>query len=263
MIPQCVLLGANFLRVAGWLVLAGIIGLFSFQSIAASDVTSDVLETGRLLAILLDAGRVSVGNNQSVINDPGKAQKGFTPEVFAAQTVALFKERTGHDLAHLDTAAVPAMAKPLLERLLEESKKTIDSYQPVIDIPGIKYKGLIPATFGTEAGKRFQNWSGVYLKQTAPEHLLRNPKNKPDEYEIAEMRKMSEASFVRDGERIVSATVDDGKAVRVMLPLFYGTACLSCHGTPKGERDISGYAREGGKQGDLGGAISVKLTVPD
>lgn len=246
-----------------WLVCAATIGFPGIPlPVAAGERESDVSETGRLLAILLDTGRVVVGNNQALINDPEKAHKGFTAEAFAAQTIALFKERTGHDLAALATASVPSMAKPLLERLLEESKKTIASYQTVIDMPGIKYKGLIPATFGTEAGKRFQNWSGVYLKQTAPEHLIRNPKNKPDEFEIAEMKKMNEPSFARDGEPIVSATVEDGKAVRVMLPLFYRKACLICHGTPKGERDISGYAREGGMEGELGGAISVKLPVP-
>ena len=153
----------------------------------------------------------------------------------------------------------------------ERGRSSTDAQVAKVDLSGEpKLQALLkaqqeflPLESATEAGKRFQNWSGVYLKQTAPEHLLRNPRNKPDAFEIAEMTKMSEASFVRDGERIVSATVDEGKAVRVMLPLFYGTACLSCHGSPKGERDISGYAREGGKKGDLGGAISVKLTVPE
>jgi len=50
--------------------------------------------------------------------------------------------------------------------------------------------------------------------------------------------------------------------VRVLLPLFYGKDCLSCHGTPKGERDVTGYPREGAKEGDLGGAISVKIPRP-
>ena len=247
-----------------WLLCALLIGLLTGPcSVTAGEREADVLETGRLLAILLDAGRIAVDNNQALINDPRKAQKGFTADVFAAEAIALFKTRTGHDLTRLQDAGVPAMAVPLLERLLEESKKTISTYQTVIDMPGIKYKGLIPATFGTEAGKRFQNWSGVYLKQTAPLHLIRNPNNRPDDFETAEMNKMSEASFPRDGKHIVSATVDNEKAVRVMLPLFYGKGCLSCHGMPKGERDISGYAREGGKEGDLGGAISVKLPVPD
>jgi general secretion pathway protein A len=46
-----------------------------------------------------------------------------------------------------------------------------------------------------------------------------------------------------------------------MLPLYYNKACLDCHGEPKGQRDITGYPREGGKEGELGGAISVKLPL--
>ena len=233
----------------------------SFSSAVAEDEAA-VRETGRLLAVLLDAGRVTIGHNQLLLNDPTKGDKGFTPEVFAQQTIDAFKERTGHDLANLSAATVPEMAKPLLARLLEESKKTVATYQPVINMPGIKYKGLIPATFGTETGARFQAWSGVYLKQTAPEHLVRNPKNKPDAFEAAEMKKMGEPSFPRVGEQVVSARGEDGKSVRVLLPLFYGKNCLNCHGAPKGERDVTGYPREGAQEGDLGGAISVKFPMP-
>ncbi|MEO6543718.1 MAG: DUF3365 domain-containing protein, partial [Nitrospiraceae bacterium] len=75
-------------------------------------------------------------------------------------------------------------------------------------------------------------------------------------------KKMSDPSFPRAGEQVVSAMAEDGKTVRVLLPLFYGKACLICHGTPKGERDVTGYPREGAQEGDLGGAISVKLPMP-
>ena len=44
-----------------------------------------------------------------------------------------------------------------------------------------------------------------------------------------------------------------------MLPLFYNKQCLACHGSPKGQIDISGYEKEGFKDGDLGGAISITL----
>ena len=47
--------------------------------------------------------------------------------------------------------------------------------------------------------------------------------------------------------------------VHVLLPLFYNKQCLACHGGPKGEVDISGYEKEGFKDGDLGGAISITL----
>ena len=48
-------------------------------------------------------------------------------------------------------------------------------------------------------------------------------------------------------------------AYRMMMPEYYANSCLSCHGSPKGETDITGYPKEGGKEGDLGGVISVTL----
>jgi Protein of unknown function (DUF3365) len=221
----------------------------------------DASETARLLAILLDAGRVAVAKNQGLINDASKADKGFTPGAFEAQVIAGFQQRTGIALGNLENEGIPAMAKPLLARLLEESKKTIASYQTVINMAGFKYKGLIPATFGTETAKRFHNWSGVYMKQTAPDHVIRNPKNKPDAYEAAAFQRLAASSSQFGMDGVLSEVVEEEHSVRVMLPLFYGKSCLACHGEPKGERDISGYPREGAKEGDLGGAISVKIPL--
>ncbi|MBA5862607.1 MAG: DUF3365 domain-containing protein [Nitrospira sp. CR1.1] len=229
-------------------------------SAAADDSASDVSETARLLAILLDSGRVAIGRNQALINDPENAQTAFTQELFATHMTAIFKERTGHNLDDLPSASVPALAKRLLERLLLESKKTVESFQPVLKMKGLKYKGLIPATFGTEAATRFQKWSGVYLKQTAPEHLLRNANNKPDSFEVEHMKELSAATFQGNQETVISK-IEGGNSVRVLLPLFYEKACLSCHGEPKGERDLTGYSKEGGKEGQLGGAISVKIEM--
>lgn len=222
---------------------------------------SDIVETGRLLATLLDAGRVTIGQNQALINDASKGDKGFTPEVFEKQMVALYKERMGIDLHNLQNAQIPNQAKPLLTRLVEESQKTVASYQTVINYEGVKYKGLIPANFGTETAKRFQNWSNVYLKQTAPDHYLRNPKNKADAFE-REMMQTFAISAPGNRNEVFSKTIEDEKSVRVMLPLYYEKTCLICHGEPKGERDVSGYEKEGGKEGELAGAISVKLPLP-
>lgn len=221
----------------------------------------DASETARLVAILLDAGRVTVAKNQELINDATKADKGFTAAVFERQLTAEFQARTGIALGDIEQAAVPPMAKPLLTRLIEESKKTIASYQVIVNMPGIRYKGLIPATFGTETASRFQNWSGVYLKQTAPTHLLRNQKNKPDDYETAALAQLATRPPSSGPDSILTEVTDSGAHVRAILPLYYGKACLTCHGEPKGERDISGYAREGAKEGDLGGAISVKIQL--
>jgi general secretion pathway protein A len=221
----------------------------------------DASETGRLLAILLDAGRSAIAKNQDLINDASKADKGFTARVFEQKVAEEYQQRTGIVLNNLEAAQVPSMAKPLLARLLEEAKKTIDTYQPVINIPGFAYKGLIPATFGTETATRFQSWSGIYMKQTAPPQLVRNPKNKPDEYETSAFVRLSTPGPQQTADSVLTEVTDEGTQVRVILPLYYRQACLACHGEPKGQRDISGYPREGAREGELGGAISVKVPV--
>ena len=104
-----------------------------------------------MLAVLFDSGRVAVGKNQDLINDPAKDDKGFTPAVFEKQMLAIFDRNEQALSSMFPNAGLPDTAKPLLARLIEESKKTMASYQTVIDIPGIRYKGLIPATFRTEA----------------------------------------------------------------------------------------------------------------
>ncbi|WP_447974264.1 Tll0287-like domain-containing protein [Nitrospira sp. Kam-Ns4a] len=228
---------------------------------APAAASPDLVETGRLLAILLDAGRVTVGANQPLINDASKGDKGFTPEVFEKQLIEKFKARSGVDLANLKAAKVPETAKTLLPELVAASKKTVADNQANINRKGVGFKGFTPAHFGTQAAAAFSAKTGIYLKQTTTDNLLRNPKNKADEFEAGLLKKFADPSYPRQGDKILSETVEGGKAVRVLLPLFYGKGCLGCHGEPKGETDISGYKKEGAKEGDLGGAISVKLPV--
>jgi len=223
---------------------------------------SEVVETGRLLAILLDAGRVTIGANQSLINDPERGDKNFTPEVFEKQLIAKFKERANVDLVNLKTEKVPELAKKLLPALVDAEKQVVTDYQIVINKQGVGFKGFIPATFGTQAAAKFRPKTGAYLKQTM--NPPRNPKNTPDEFEARVLKAFADPSYPRQGEKIISETVKDvdgGKAIRVMLPLFYLKGCLPRHGEPKGEKDISGYMKEGAKEGDLGGAISVKIQL--
>ncbi len=217
----------------------------------------DVVETGRLLAILLDNGRNTVAANQPLINDASKGDKGFTPDVFETQLRERFKTRAGVELSNLKGGGVPALAQKLLPELVEASKKTVAKNQATINKSGVGYKGFTPAHFGTQAAAEFSAKTGIYMKQTAPDGLLRNPKNKADAFESGMMKKLSDPGYPRQGDKILSETI--GSDVRVVLPLFYGKGCMGCHGEPKGEVDVSGYKREGAKEGDLGGAVSVKL----
>jgi general secretion pathway protein A len=219
---------------------------------------ADAVETGRLLAILLDAGRGVLAANQPLINDASKGDKGFTPSVFVQQLAEKFKARTNVDLDNLKGSNIPDLAKKLLPELIDAAKQTVANNQDKINKQGVAYKGFTPAHFGTQTATLFSDKSGIYMKQTTTNELLRNPKNKADEFESGMMKKFGDPAYPRQGDKIASETV--GGSIRVMLPLYYGKGCLGCHGGPKGEMDVSGYKKEGAKEGDLGGAISVKLS---
>src|SRR5438093_8709767 len=191
-----------------------IVGLALTPNVSSAGPEQDAAETGRLLAILLDSGRVTVGANQALINDAEKGDKGFTPEVFEKQLVEKFKERSGVDMTNLKSANVPEMAKKLLPQLVEASKQTVAANQSTINKKGVGFKGFIPATFGTQAPAKFRPKTGAYLKQTM--NPPRNPKNTPDEFEARVLKAFADPSYPRQGEKIISETVkevDGGKAI--------------------------------------------------
>jgi general secretion pathway protein A len=223
----------------------------------------ELSETARLLAVLLDSGRVVVGRAQTTINNPRLEEKGFSSSVFEGQLRKEFQTRTRHDLHNLAAAHMPESAKPLLLRLSFFMQRAVHEVQADINKKGIGFKGFIPATFATQVAERFSKDTGLKLRQIGPPGTEpRNPNNKPDDEEellLAAVRK----NHPRIGDHIVEQQLSEGSGVRVMLPLFYNRQCLSCHGSPKGEVDISGYEKEGFKEGDLGGAISIVLPAQD
>lgn len=213
-------------------------------------------ETARLLAKLLESGRTVIERNQSLIDDPHTGEKGFTPELFEQQLVREFRVKTGIDLAALPNAPVsiliPPMAKELLPALVQASREVVRDAQVVINQRGIGYKNFIPATYGSQASARFSKASHVRLKQTAIQP--RNPKNEPDEYEVSVLTWLSGRPRA---EAYVSELTEEGRTLRVVMPIYYEKDCLVCHGAPKGDLDISGYPKEGHNEGDLAGAITV------
>jgi len=219
---------------------------------------AELIETARLLTVLLDSGRVVVGKAQPAINNPRLEDKGFSSTVFEGQLRKEFQTRTGHDLRNLAPAAMPESAKPLLVRLAYFMQKAVQDVQPLINKKGIGFKGFIPATFGTSVSERFSKDTGLKLRQIGPPGSPpRNPNNKPDSQEQQALLAIQK-SHPRIGDHAVEQQLPDS-AVRVLLPLFYNKQCLGCHGKPRGEVDISGYPKEGYKEGDLGGAISITL----
>lgn len=211
--------------------------------------------TAHYLTTLLNAGRLIVERHQPLINDPQKGDKGFTPDFFEREVVDEFSRQTSIDLKH-PPAQFPALAKELLPTLLESSKQVVADAQLVINQRGIGYKNFVPATFGSQAARKFSNRSQVKMKQTTLNP--RNLKNTPDAYEEEVLKRLERQSATNSP---VAEWVDGGKTLRVLTPIYYSQDCLVCHGSPQGILDISGYPREGAKEGDLAGAISIQIPL--
>src|SRR5262245_28495485 len=144
--------------VAGAVLLAAIQGEAATSERIRPEVAFqtilDLEQTARLLAILLDSGRSVINENQGLFDDPAKAEKGFTPEVFERQLARMFLDRSGLDLAELDSANIPSSAKKWLKDLLAVSKQVVKDAQPEINQPATQSK-LIPAVFGSRVAGRW------------------------------------------------------------------------------------------------------------
>ena len=212
-------------------------------------------KTAQLLATLLNVGRFIVERNQTLIDDPRKGDKGFTPEVFEQQVLDEFIRQTNIDLKR-PSSDFPALAKELLPALLRSSKEVVADAQLVINQRGIGYKNFIPATFGSQAARKFSSRSHVKIKQTTLNP--RNPKNTPDAYEENLLKRLATQPALQSP---IIEWLDNEKTLRTLTPIYYSQDCLACHGSPRGILDISGYPREGAQEGDLAGAISIQIPV--
>ena len=122
---------------------------------------------------------------------------------------------------------------------------------------------MIPAIVGRRTGYQYNKamGEGYSLKQTSLK--FRNPANHPDAFEKEILKEFEANGYPKGKGKGEIVTNNDGsKTYRYMLPLYIKSACLQCHGDPKGERDIAKKIKEGYKEGEIRGAISMKFPYP-
>jgi hypothetical protein len=211
------------------------------------------------LADMLRAGRQVISSNQGLINDPNIGDKGLTGQVVLQQAVEIYKKVTGMDPAVIDPAS---RLGRLMRAQMDAIVETIDANQATINAKGVGFKAFIPAVFARLVNESFESHAKneAQVKVTAPEQLVRNRKSRPDQWESDVIRnKLLQADWPRGQAYAAEVDTRGRSAYRMMMPEYYASSCLSCHGSPKGQTDITGYPKEGGKEGDLGAIISVTL----
>lgn len=125
---------------------------------------------------------------------------------------------------------------------------------------GYEFKGLHCAIVGKSIGAIFS--SRNERVQTHFTNLItRNPSDRPDEFEV----KALEIFRADPSRQEYYEVVEEGgeKIFRYLVRLTVTESCLECHGEPRGSLDKTGYAKEGMKEGELAGAVSMEISMSD
>jgi hypothetical protein len=239
------------------LVLTILAGALCLSRVSAEEQSDQVVAAR--LAEFLRSARTVISQYQELINDPAKSDKGLTGERVLAEATVIYQKQTGEDPAAVDPASKEGK---LLRAQMEAIKDVMAENQSAINAPNVGFKGFIPAIFARLVNEKFQEKAEgrALIKVTAPEDLVRNRKARPDEWEKAVLADKFAKPDWPKGQGFSETTSAGGRAAfRLIVPEYYKASCLACHGSPKGDMDITGYPKEGGKEGDLGAAISVTL----
>lgn len=240
---------------SGW-IFAVLFSIVQSAAWAKPDVDADTNLQLEAMNDYLGAALKSATGNQSYINDPQVGDKGITSSKVLQDADKAFEAK--HKKAFLSGSG-DKLFDGARQALVTAITEVVDSYQNVINEEGKGFKGFIPAVFRSKVSLVFNEKmvNKMAFQATAPKKFLRNRKHRPDEWETAIMNTKFQSEDGAKDKPYGENTKIGGKTVyRYMKPLYFNEGCLSCHGDPKGERDISGYLKEGGKVGEFSGAMS-------
>jgi PAS domain S-box-containing protein len=122
---------------------------------------------------------------------------------------------------------------------------------------------LVPQVVASRVANKITADSPYYVRQVSLRN--RNPENRPDQYEAAELARMSATTVPQESSQVVG---NAGKeALRYLLPMIADKSCLSCHGSfemaPRfvQERFPKGHHSYNYRAGEMIGAISVSVPM--
>lgn len=246
-----------------WVRLLFAVGLAAGLALSgppsAKAAEAEDVATALSLAQFLRSARTVISGNQNLINDPAMGDKGLSGTAVLEAAIEKYKAATGIDPKSIDPSSREGR---LLSAQMDAIVEVMDENQATINKEGLGFKGFVPAVFARLVNEEFRRKMGQVadVKVTAPRYLIRNRKALPDSWENEViMTKLILPDWPRN-QIFTSESPSKGRsAFRILIPEYYGQGCLQCHGEPKGDIDVTGYPKEGGKLGDMGGVISIAL----
>lgn len=118
------------------------------------------------------------------------------------------------------------------------------------------FKGLHCSIVGTSVGALFSDRTDYILRYVSD--TPRNERNLADGLESEAINAFKSNETLK--EYSAFSTMDNGiEYYRYITPLKMNKGCVSCHGKPAGEMDVTGFEKEGFDEGDLIGVASISI----
>lgn len=120
-----------------------------------------------------------------------------------------------------------------------------------------EFKGLHCSLVGKSVGRLFSAGSDYAIRYT--NFNPRSEQDIPDEFEAEALERFNANSSVKEHYGI--AEYQGEERFRYLQALEVDNSCLSCHGEPAGELDVTGKEKEGWTLDSFGGAISIVIPI--
>lgn len=119
------------------------------------------------------------------------------------------------------------------------------------------YKGLYCVVAAKSVSSIFTDETDYLIHYTNLK--TRRPADAPDEFEIEALEAFNGDKAINEFYALTE--YEGSEAFRYVQPLYITESCLKCHGEPAGELDVFDYPKEGMKEGDVAGAVSIVMPV--
>jgi len=212
-------------------------------------------EVAEMLARATEAGRAVILSHLPKILDPKIGDKGIRPDNF---------EELLRSILATTIPKLTPVQKKMLDKYMKASGMVIAYNQDRLNVKGVGFKYVLPATWAKETNMIFRAMTGIPIKQSGP--FYRIPTGIPDAFEREVIAKFGKKDYSKQpyGEFGAIGTIGKQKVYRQVIPVVANIPlCLKCHGDDKGSLDILGYEKEGLKLNDLRGIISVAVPIKE
>ncbi|WP_172623465.1 ATP-binding protein [Arabiibacter massiliensis] len=146
----------------------------------------------------------------------------------------------------------------VLSAQMDSSWDYVDSIQDRINYTDgtFDFKGVYCSVAGKSIAKRFTDRTDYVIRYVREDP--RSGTDEPDEFEQAALDAFAHESVT---EHYGMQEYEGAQAFRYVSALRAERNCLECHGEPAGEKDATGFLKEGMRLDDLAGAVSIVLPM--